>query len=370
MRTSKYSPEQIAQALRQAESGTPIVEIRRKLQVTEQTFYRWKKKFGELGTPEIRELRQLREENRKLKQLVADLSLDKTILQDTPAKKMVSPAQRRTWVRWVQDAYAVSERTACDAGGVARSSVRYASVAAPQEPLRQRLRELAQTRVAYGYRRLHVLLCREGWPVNHKRIQRLYRDEGLAQQRTRPKRRRSAVPRVVRQLPGAANERWAMDFIHDQLADGTAFRVLSIVDLYTRECVGLVPAVRLRADDVIAALNRLRDERGIPAVIQCDNGTEFTSIALDHLCYWNQVRLDFSRPGKPTDNAAIESFHNRFRRECLTQHYFIDITDAQESIAQYQSEYNNDRPHSSLGNVPPAHFRATVAITASVSTTA
>lgn len=174
---------------------------------------------------------------------------------------MVSPAQRRTWVRWVQEAYAVSERMACDAGGVARSSVRYASVAAPQEPLRQRLRELAQTRIAYGYRRLHVLLCREGWPVNHKRVQRLYRDEGLTQQRKRPKRRRSAAARVVRVQPGAANECWAMDFIHDQLADGTAFRVLSIVDLYTRECVGLVPALRRRAEDVVATLSQLRDAR-------------------------------------------------------------------------------------------------------------
>ena len=131
-----------------------------------------------------------------------------------------------------------------------------------------------------------------------------------------------------------------------------------------------MPAVRLRADDVFAALNRLRDERGVPAVIQCDNGTEFTSVALDHWCYWNQVRLDFSRPGKPTDNAAIESFHNSFRRECLTQHYFIDISNAQESIEQYRSEYNNDRPHSSLGNMSPAHFRATVASTASVSSSA
>lgn len=227
-------------------------------------------------------------------------------------------------MRWVQEAYAVSERTACDAGGVARSSVRCASVAASQEPLRQRLRELAQTRIAYGYRRLHVLLCCEGWPVNHKRVQRLYPDESLTQQRKRPKRRRSAATRVVRVQPGAAHERWAMDFIHDQLADGTAFRVLSIVDLYTRECVGLVPALRLRAEDVVATLSQMRDERGIPAVIQCDNGTEFTSVALDHWCYWNHVRVDFSRPGKPTDNAAIESFHNSFWRECLTPHYFDD----------------------------------------------
>lgn len=189
---------------------------------------------------------------------------------------MVSPSQRRTWVRWVHEAYVVSERTACDALGVARL------------------------------------------------------------------------------LPGAANERWAMDFIHDQLADGTAFRVLSIVDLYTRECVGLVPAIQLRADDLVATLSRRCDERGIPTLTQCDKGAEFMSVALDHWCYWHQVRVDFSRPGKPTDNAAIDCFHNSFRRECLTQHCFIDITDAQQQIEYYRSEYKNDRPHSSFGNVPPA----------------
>ncbi len=183
--------------------------------------------------------------------------------------------------------------------------------------------------MAYGYRRLHVLLCREGWPVNHKRVHRLHRDEGLTQQRKRPKRRVSATGRIVRLRPDAANERWAMDFIYDQLADGSAFRVLSIVDLYTRECVGLVPAMRLRADDVVATLNRLREERGIPAVIQCDNDTELTSVALDHWCYWNHVRVDFSRSGKPTDNAVIKSIRNSFRRECLTNHYSIDISEAQ-----------------------------------------
>ena len=212
-----------------------------------------------------------------------------------------------------------------------------------------------------------MLLRREGWPVNHRRVQRLYQDKGLTQQRKRPKRRRSAVPRAARLLPGAANERWAMDFIHDQLAEGTAFRVLSIVDLYTRECVGLVAGLRLRAEDVVATLSRLREERGIPLIIQCDNGSEFTSGALDHWGFWNQVRLDFSQLGKPTDNAAIESFHNSFRREYLTKHYFIHLTDAQRTIEQYRSGYNHNRRHSSSGKVPPARFRAAVAITASSS---
>ena len=183
MRTSKFTPEQVAMALRQAESGTPAVEISRRPRVTEQTFYRWKKKFGGLGTPEIRELRQLREENRKLKQLVADLSLDKTILQESLKKKLVSPARRRDWVRWVESSFRVSERRACRAGSLHRAIIRYVSIKPRREPLRRRLRELAHVRVSYGYRRLHVLLRREGWAINHKLVHRLYTEEGLTQKR-------------------------------------------------------------------------------------------------------------------------------------------------------------------------------------------
>jgi putative transposase len=231
------------------------------------------------------------------------------------------------------------------------------------------MKELAYTRVSYGYRRLHVLLRREGWYVNHKRVHRLYKEEGLVQKKYTPKRRRSALTRSVRPMPGAPNERWAMDFIHDTLADGTTFRVLSVIDLYTRECVALVPKIRFRADDVAAWLSEVGQERGLPSVIQVDNGTEFTSKALDHWAYWNKVRLDFSRPGKPTDNAGIESFHNAFRRECLTQHYFLSIIEAKARLDTDRAEYNNFRPHSSLANQPPAHFRAQVANTASVMTT-
>lgn len=206
-----------------------------------------------------------------------------------------------------------------------------------------------------------MLLQREGWTVNHKRVRRLYREEGLTQQRKRPKRRRSATRRLLRPLPSRPNERWAMDFIHDTFADGTAFRVLSVVDVYTRECVALVPQLRFRGEDVAAWLSTVSTERGTPVVIQADNGPEFVSLALDHWAYWHQVQLDFSRPGKPTDNAAIESFHSALRRECLTQHYFLDLTEARRALDTYREEYNNFRPHSSLANQPPAHFRAQVA---------
>jgi putative transposase len=282
---------------------------------------------------------------------------------------MVSPAQRRTWVRWVQEAYAVSERDGvrrgrrgaferalCERGGAAG--------AAATAPARA-----GASRVAYGYRRLHVLLRREGWPVNRQAHPASLPRRGLTQQRKRLKRRKSAAPTHVRR--SLAHQRALGDGLHPRLlADGTAMRVLSVVDCYTRECVGLVPARRFRADDVAAHLSRIGARAAYPAVIQCDNGTEFTSVALDHWAYWNHVQLDFSRPGKPTDNAAIESFHNSFRRECLTQHYFMNLTEADDLIERYRWDYNNDRPHSSLGNVPPAHFRAAVAITASVSSTA
>jgi putative transposase len=210
---------------------------------------------------------------------------------------------------------------------------------------------------------------REGWVVNHKLVHRLYTEEDLTQKRKGPRRRKSAVARTLRPQARAPNERWAMDFIHDTLASGNTIRVLSVVDVFTRECVALVPQLKFRGEDVARCLSIVGTERGLPTVIQADNGTsrspcdaghpaEFTSKALDHWAYWNHVRLDFSRPGKPTDNAHIESFHNSVRRECLTQHYFIDLEDAERALDTYRDEYNNFRPHSSLANQSPAQFRA------------
>lgn len=270
---------------------------------------------------------------------------------------MVRPADRRAWVKWVEQAFDVSERRACRATGVARSTITYRSRRPTQEPLRRRIKELAQTRVSYGYKRLHVLLRREGWQVNHKRVYRLYGEEGLALKRRRPKRRKSAATRAVRPTTTAANERWAMDFVHDTLIGGGAIRILGTVDVHTRECVTLVARQAFRGEDVARALSDAGKERGLPGVIQVDNGTEFTSRALDHWAYWNHVTLDFSRPGKPTDNAVIESFNASLRRECLSQHWFIDLDDAQRVLDEWRADYNNHRPHSSLGGQPPSRFR-------------
>lgn len=277
---------------------------------------------------------------------------------------MVRPSQVRTVVAWAQEAYRLSERRACEAIGAGHSSVRYQTVRPSRDALRQRLRELAAVRVSWGYKQMHVLLRREGWRVGHKLVYRLYSEERLALKRKRPKKRKSVAPREVRPVVWTANERWAMDFIHDVLASGKTIRILAVVDAFTRECVALVPQTSFRGEDVARILSEAGEERSqLPALISVDNGTEFTSKALDHWAYWNRVRLDFSRPGKPTDNAHIESFNGTLRRECLSQHWFLDLEEAGRILERWREDYNNVRPHTSLGHLPLAHFRAGGAFT-------
>jgi len=271
---------------------------------------------------------------------------------------MVRPAQRRAVAVWAREAYALSVRRACLAVGVWRSSYRYRSVKPLQEPLRRRMREIAAVRVRAGYRHIHTLLRREGWKINRKRVYRLYTEEGLTLKRRRPKRHRSAVARIVRPLPVEPNELWAMDFMHDTLERGESIWVLTVMDVCTRECVALVAAKTIVGTDVAQILGEVGRERGLPDRIKVDNGTEFTSKALDQWAYWNQVELDFSRPGKPADNAFIESFNSILRRECLSQHWFSSLEDAQQTLDAWREDYNYTRPHGSLADVPPAVHRA------------
>jgi putative transposase len=235
--------------------------------------------------------------------------------------------------------------------------MRYVSVRPNQEPLRSRIREIAAVRVSYGYRRVHVLLRREGWPINRKRVHRLYREEGLCLRAKRPKRRRMATARQVRPAATEPNQRWAMDFMSDALHNGRRLRVLTVVDTCTRECVVLEARGMFRSDDVTAVLTRVGLERGLPAAISVDNGTEFTARALDHWAYTHRVELDYSRPGKPTDNAFIEAFNSLVRRECLSQHYFSTLEEARHVLEAWREEYNNHRPHGSLGDRTPAEYK-------------
>lgn len=217
---------------------------------------------------------------------------------------------------------------------------------------------IATVRVNYGYRRLHVLLRREGWRINHKRIYRLYSEEGLGLKRKKPKRRRAAVSRRNQAAAKEPNERWAIDFMHDELADGKKIRVLTVIDVFSRKCLALEVRKSFRGEDVAGVLSNLVTSCGKPRTIQCDQGTESTSLAMDHWGYWNQAGLDFSRPGTPGDNARNEAFNSVVRRECLTHHYFLDLEDASAMLECWKEEYNNERPHGSLGQKSSAQYRA------------
>jgi putative transposase len=269
---------------------------------------------------------------------------------------VVTPSCRRDVVTHLQTAYKVSERRACRAMSFSRASQRYASVATPQDELRQRLKELAQTRVRYGYRRLHVLLRREGWTVNAKRIYRLYKLEGLVIRPKTPKRKRSSRYRGERPEISAPNETWAMDFMSDTLFDGRRYRVLTIVDCHSRESLAIEPRQSFGAFHVVQALDRIARERGVPKTIRCDNGPEFSGRVLDQWAFYNQVQLDFSRPATPTDNAFIESFNASVRKELLNASWFTTMAEARARMVAWRKEYNEDRPHSSLQDRTPKEY--------------
>ena len=232
----------------------------------------------------------------------------------------------------------------------------FKSHAQDQSALRLRIREIAHARPRFGYQRIHVMLRREGWPVNRKRVYRWYRLEGL-QIRMRVRRRkhmclhRGPVPQAQR-----THERWSMDFVHDQLFGGRPFRVLTLVDQFSRQTPLLEPGFSFCGRDVVAALDRAIERTGTPVSITVDHGTEFTSKALEEWAYRRGVKLDFIHPGKPTENGHIESFNGRLRDECLNVMQFLSLEDARAKIEAWRIDYNGHRPHSSLGHLTPIEY--------------
>lgn len=251
--------------------------------------------------------------------------------------------------------HGLSERRACRLFRISRSGYRTPPRVDRNGPLRARLRDLAQTRPRSGCPMFYERLRREGWAVNHKRVERLYRIEGLSLHRRRRKKRVRHL-RVVREAPRGLNKRWSMDFVTDSLLNGRRFRALTIVDEFSRECPVIEADFSLTGLRVTRVLERLAVTRGLPEVIQVDNGPEFAGRALDAWAYARGVRLQFIEPGKPVRNAFIESFNGRLREECLNGHVFTSLEDAKEKIEIWRVDYNRDRPHGSLGHMTPEAF--------------
>lgn len=253
----------------------------------------------------------------------------------------------------IQVSWKVSQRRACGVLRFAPKSYRYRSRRRGQAALEKRIREICETRVRYGYRRVHVVLRREGWVVNAKRVLRLYREMGLQLRNKSPKRRVRAKLRDDRKPATRTNEVWAMDFVHDQLACGTKIRVLTAIDTFSRYAMTVDPRLTYRGSDVVSTLDGVCRKNGYPSVIRVDQGSEFVSRDLDLWAYRHNVTLDFSRPGKPTDNAFIEAFNGRLRAECLNAHWFLSLADAKEKLEHWRRDYNEVRPHSAIGNKSP-----------------
>ena len=276
---------------------------------------------------------------------------------------------KRAMVAKVMTTHALSQRRACGLIGITRRGFQRASAEDRNHQLRQRLRELAEQRRRWGCPMLYLVLRREGWRANHKRVERLYREEGLSLRRRRRRKRLSHL-RVVRERPVAANQTWAVDFIHDSLISGRRFRAFAVLDEWSRESLAIEVDVSLTGERVTRVLERLRSRRGLPTVIQSDNGPELRGRVLDQWADENGVRLQFIEPGKPIQNAYIESFNARLREECLNEHVFVSLDDARNKIEKWRVEYNRERPHSGLGNLTPEEFAAKNQMSSAVARTA
>lgn len=251
--------------------------------------------------------------------------------------------------------FGLSEKRACNLANLGRSTFKYKPKPNSDEMLINRLKQLAQQKRRYGAKRLHHLLRKEGLVKNHKRTERLYRQEGLS---IRTKKRKRLVSKLRLVLPKTTgiNQIWAADFISDSLYDGRRFRCLCIIDVHSRECLAILADTSITGAIVASKLDQLKEMRAKPGILVVDNGPEFTSRALDRWAQDNKVTLSFIRPGKPIENAYIESFNGRLRDECLNENWFINLNDARQKIENWRFEYNNERPHSSLNNLSPLDF--------------
>ncbi|NTA19715.1 IS3 family transposase [Agrobacterium tumefaciens] len=367
MKKQRFTEEQIIAVLKEQEAGAKAADLCRRHGISEATFYNWKAKYGGMEVSEAKRLKALEDENAKLKKLLAEQMLDTAALRELLFKKMVGPAAKRDAVAHLKAIMGLSERRACQIISADRKTIRYRSSRPPEVELRTKLRDLANERRRFGYRRLFILLRRDGEASGVNRIYRLYREEGLSV-RKRKARRRAVGTRAPILVEAKANARWSLDFVHDQFACGRRFRILNVVDDVTRECLVAIPDTSISGRRVARELTTLIERRGKPGMIVSDNGTELTSNAIlawskDHNVDWHYIA-----PGRPMQNGYIESFNGRMRDELLNESLFFGLDHARSAIAEWADDYNNFRPHSSLGYQTPADYAGLIAATGSNAT--
>ncbi|MER8996197.1 IS3 family transposase [Mesorhizobium sp. M0678] len=362
MKRKRFTEEQIIAVLREHEAGAKAGDLARKHGISEATLYNWNAKYGGMDVSDAKRLKALEEENAKLKKLLADQMLEASALRELLFKKMVGPVAKREAVAHLRAAMGLSERRACSIVSADRKMVRYRSRRPPDRELRSQLRDLANARRRFGYRRLFILLRQGGEPSGINRIYRLYREEGLTV-RKRRSRRRAVGTRAPILVEARPNARWSLDFVHDQFACGRRFRILNVVDDVTRECLAAIPDTSISGRRVARELTELIAHRGKPGMIVSDHGTEFTSNAMLAWAQENGMTWHFIAPGKPMQNGFCESFNGRMRDELLNETLFFGLDHARTTIAEWADDYNRSRPHSALGYITPAAYAANLTAT-------
>ncbi|QBJ22757.1 IS3 family transposase (plasmid) [Kocuria marina subsp. indica] len=356
--TSEQVVRKLGQADRMLAGGSDIAAVCRELGISEQTYYRWRNQYGGLKADDAKRLKELEKQNATLKRLLAEAELEKAALKELAGGKLLGPGRRRAAVDHLKRKLRVSERMACRLAGLSRSAYRRPlqgeTTADPDLALRDWLRAYAKKHPRWGYRRAYHDARGEGWVVNHKKIQRLWCEEGL---RVPQRRRRKRVGSSTVDAPAAVapNLVWAVDFQFDADEQGRSIKICSIVDEHTRECIGGLVERSITADRLTAHLEDLVAVRGAPAVLRSDNGPEFIS---DAMADWAGTRtgLFYIPPGSPWHNGYVESFNSRLRDECLNINSFYSLLHAQVVIGDWKTEYNHDRRHSSLGYLAPVDY--------------
>ncbi|WP_375244200.1 IS3 family transposase [Sphingomonas parapaucimobilis] len=361
MPSKKHRPEEIIGKLREAEvvlaQGATTAEACRRIAVSEQTYYRWRKEYGGLKTDQARRMKDLEKENVRLRRAISDVTLDKLILQEAAPGKLLSPARRRRCIDHIRMMMPVSERRVCRVLGQHRSTQRKVPRGADDEAaLTADIIALARQYGRYGYRRVTALLRNAGWHVNRKRVERIWRREGLKVPQRQPKRGRLWLNdgSCIRLRPEYPGHVWSYDFVEGRTHDGRKYRILSIIDEASRECMALPVARKLKSDDVLAALAELFVTRGPPAHIRSDNGPEFIATAVQEWLAKVGVKTLYIAPGSPWENGYCESFNGSLRDELLNGEIFYSLAEARILIEAWRRHYNTVRPHSSLGYRPPA----------------
>ncbi|MEA9564473.1 MULTISPECIES: IS3 family transposase [unclassified Xanthomonas] len=350
----RFSEEQIIGFLREAEASVAIKDLCRRNGFSEASYYLWRSKFGGMSVPDAKRLKDLEAENTRLKKLLAEQLFENDLIKDAMRKKLVSAPARRTLVReWIDRG--ASERHALAVIGMSASALRYRQREDRNVELRERIGALAHHHRRYGVEMIYLKLRQEGRLVNYKRVERLYREQQL-QVRCRKRKKVPVGERQPLLRPARANQVWSMDFVFDRTAEGRVIKCLVIVDDATHEAVTIEVERAISGHGVTRVLDRLALSRGLPQVIRTDNGKEFCGNAIVVWAHARGVQLRLIQPGKPNQNAYVESFNGRLRDECLNEHWFPTLLHARTEIERWRREYNEERPKKAIGGMTPATY--------------